>query len=157
MLKLIFTCFAIAENFITWYVSSNNEAHWLTFTIIEAFPFPRKKLWNSRVNLLSRKGTIVGWLLKNNACKIIRNNTGGYIYIQAASQLSCTTLLTMKHLRMKLVITQGADTFSKCHNRGVDITGFLELLSISLGFTISLWTGKIHNWESALNRFKIME
>ena len=43
-------------------VSSNTLKQRLMFTIIDTWPFPVKKLWNNRVSLLSRKGTICGWL-----------------------------------------------------------------------------------------------
>ena len=54
----------MAENFITWKVSSNIEAHILTFTIIDARPLPQKNPWNKRVSLLSRNGMMRGWLLQ---------------------------------------------------------------------------------------------
>jgi hypothetical protein len=60
----IFTFLAMAENFKAWNVSSNAEAHWLTFTIIDTLPWPQKKTWNNRVNLLSRNGTFFGLLLQ---------------------------------------------------------------------------------------------
>ena len=58
---LLFTFLANAENFRAWRVSSKADAHWLTFTIIDAFPFPQKNPWNNRVSLLSRNGMFF-WL-----------------------------------------------------------------------------------------------
>ena len=63
MSNFFFTFLAIAENFITWKVSSNAEAHIFTFTIMEARPLPEKNPWNKRVSLLSRNGMIRGWFL----------------------------------------------------------------------------------------------
>ena len=60
----LFTCFAIAENLKTCWVSSNILAHWFTLTIMFTRPWPLKKFWKRRVNLLSLKGMILGLSLQ---------------------------------------------------------------------------------------------
>ena len=54
---------AMAENFKTCNVSSKRYGDWLTLTIIEAFPKPVKKDWNSLVSFESLKGTICCFLV----------------------------------------------------------------------------------------------
>lgn len=54
----------MAENLATYRVSSYVDAHWLMLTIMQERPRPVKKPWNTRVNLLSRKGTTVCFSLR---------------------------------------------------------------------------------------------
>lgn len=56
---MLLTWLAMAENLATYRVSSYVDAHWLMLTIIQERPCPVKKPWNTRVSLLSRKGTTV--------------------------------------------------------------------------------------------------
>lgn len=56
---VLLTWLAMAENLATYRVSSYVDAHWLMLTIMQERPRPVKKPWNTRVSLLSRKGTTV--------------------------------------------------------------------------------------------------